>query len=216
MNYIKKYTDFINENVDSNLLNKLKEKYFNDIVVIGDRVEGYKIYNKIISVGLRIAMKQTIEEALFHEMAHMVEIKDPKRLLVNGFGLGCKTQDSLGYDVPLTWNSTKFESRVVCWQKILCDYYKCNFDYIDFIKAFKYMCDFDNVPLDGCYIDDEYKWYYNDTKEIVEYNKRNDLRLATIKKYVDSELLKTDKYNITNFDSIWNDRMKFIRDSFTK
>ncbi len=199
-------------------LNEIEETYFSPYskIVLDTNTEGYIITNKIAHVGARIAFiknsTEALRDGLFHEMGHIVMFKNLERLKMSNFGFDYSTKDNLGYNVPISWNGIKNECKAIIWQSIICKKYDIHFNINDFVKALKYMEDFTNVPLKGCF-KNEYRWYYNiEFTEEVNYRDSDKLRLETIKDYVHNES-NNSEYTIINFDKRWSIRCQWLEDN---
>lgn len=208
---IKNFLQYIKEDYNTTYIyNEIYEKYFEtykDYINIDEKASNaYSIRNGKVYIGLSQTFFKntldldTIKDYLFHEMSHIVYIDNFDRLLVNNYGLEIKTKDELGYSIALTWQATKNEIKVICWQKIISEHYIGNFNLKDSLKSLQYLPDFLNVPI------------YGDNLDKISYNQKDKLRLETIEKYALNEL-KNPKYNISNFDKRWFERCEFLKKS---
>lgn len=144
-------------------------------------------------------------------MGHIVMIENFDRLKMYAFGLEYTTKDSLGYSIPTSWNAIKNEIRAIVWQSIICKKYHIPFDAEKFVSALKYMEDFINVPLKGCFYQKaNYKWYYDENFEReVSYEKKDTFRLETIVDFLKEES-KRQKYSIEEFNKRWHQRCQWL------
>lgn len=213
---LKNFEQFINEDYSFvYYLNKVEEEYFSPYkkIALDTNLEGYKVIDGQAYVGARIASKKNNTEALrdglFHEMGHFVMTENFNRLTMYAFGMDYTTKDDLGYSIPISWVAIKNESKAILWQSLICKKFHIVFDVDDFIIALKYMEDFINVPLKGCFYKD-YKWYYDqEFNQEVPYVKRDKLRLETVKDFLKAEL-KNIKYTIEEFDKRWHERCQWL------
>ena len=218
-----------NESVQYNdLLEKIKVRFFDDypFITINSKLEGYRVYPDRIEIGSRVAFVessiQAISDALFHEMSHIVIIKNNKRLLVSNYGLTYKKVEVFGrlYDEPLKYDGVVNEVKAIVWQKVLCDEFDIKFDPFDFSKSLVYLTDFINVPLKNAYcymgddVDKKYKWYHDENYvNLVSYSDMDNMRLEFIYDMVKEFLIDTEKYNINTFEKLWSEKMTFIKNN---
>lgn len=199
------------------LLETIKTDFFSKSNKIEPtKTEGYKVYNDKIQIGYRIGPTESISDGLFHEMGHILDTTNFKRLLQYGFGLEIKTSiEILGrlYYEPTTWNATKLECRCIVWQELLCKKYNLPFDTTDFSKSLQYLPDWYNVPTKDHYYKDGD--YYNSNNEKVELSlkQKDNLRYETINNFINLEKQK-EFYNFTELENRWNERINFINANY--
>lgn len=213
--------NFKDDSVLADLVDQIVKTYYQNYskIAIDFNAEGYRRdFDKHIGlIGARIAMHtntvECVRDGLFHEMSHFVYVNDLKKLKHHNFGLEYTTKDSLGYFVPTTWNGIKNELNVIVWQSLLCNQFNLEFNMFDFATALRYMDDFINVPLKGCF-EHEYKWFYDrECTRKVEYKDKDNLRLESINDYLRVESMKSH-YTLENLISRWNQRCQWVEKYF--